>query len=667
MSNIVGGQIIWNLDVDKSKFDDGMKSASNTAKNTGEQVDNSMKSMSKSITSSFDDAVAGSKKFAFALGAVITTSVGMIGYGVKIAADLESARQGFITLTGSAKEADRILAMVKKDAALTPFELPGLIKANQLLTSVTKDGDRSEKMLLNVGKALAAMGKGQPELDRIIVNLQQIGAVGKASMIDIKQFAFAGIPIFDMLKEKMKDTTTVITDNSKAITKNTDKISDLKNKLALALKKQSEFNDKTKESTRLANTQSISKYTSQISALEGELGSLNSTNGQAIESATALEDAISDGKITFELLEEMFNEAGSAGGKFATAFTDQAGTFNQLISNLKDNIGIAASQIVKDTGIFDILKKTIKTMSDEIGKHTDDISKAIKDAFQWSIDNFPILAGIILGALTPAFISLGISIWTALAPLIPFIVAGVIVGILIDKLIKQLGGWDEAWKAIQRTMFEIEFIYRKYIEPSLKELWKTISEELIPELKELWQILSPVLIPILKLLAVTVLGLFIGGLWLVINVIKEVIYWISRQIDRFNDMINFFRDFPRLVGVAFSQLKNALTRPFNEALRDINSIADRIKEKLDWINPFHRNSPSLVDNVIAGVKEIKKQYAGLTSIQLPAISSQSPSISYQGEEGSFSSKDVTVNIGEVKNMQDIEMISREIGYRFSLI
>ena len=70
------------------------------------------------------------------------------------------------------------------------------------MSSVTKDGDKSIDIILDIGEALAAMGKGQAELDRIVVNLQQVGAIGYASMIDIKQFAYAGIPIFEMLQEQ---------------------------------------------------------------------------------------------------------------------------------------------------------------------------------------------------------------------------------------------------------------------------------------------------------------------------------------------------------------------------------------------------------------------------------------------------------------------------------
>lgn len=201
---------------------------------------------------------------------------------ISTTADLESMRMGFVTLLGSAEKADKTLEMIKKDAATTPFELKGLIQANQLLTSVTRDGERSEKFLLNIGKALAAMGKGQEELDRVIVNLQQVGAVGHATMMDIRQFAFAGIPIFDMLKEE--------------------------------------------------------------TGLTGE----------------ALSDFISEGQVSFEMLEEMFAKAGTGSGKFAKAFENQAGTLNQLISNLKDNFTILGSEILTNTGLFDMLKAGVE-------------------------------------------------------------------------------------------------------------------------------------------------------------------------------------------------------------------------------------------------------------------------------------------------------------------
>jgi len=150
----------------------------------------------------FDQSVSASKTFAVGITAAGVALGGLIGYGVKVAADLQTAQIGLTTLLGSAEEAGKTVARIKVEAARTPFELVGLSQAVQLLASVTHNGDKAIDIILNVGEGLAAMGKGQAELDRIIVNLQQVAAVGHASMVDIKQFAFAGIPIFDMLQEQ---------------------------------------------------------------------------------------------------------------------------------------------------------------------------------------------------------------------------------------------------------------------------------------------------------------------------------------------------------------------------------------------------------------------------------------------------------------------------------
>lgn len=161
------------------------------------ELDNAEKSTSR-WGGALSYVATAAKTAALAVGAA---AVAGATYGIKVAAQLETAQVGLQTLLGSAEKAAATVDRLKKEAARTPFELPGLTQAVQLLTSVTKDGDKSIDIILDIGEGLAAMGKGQAELDRIIVNLQQIAAVGKAATIDIKQFAFAGIPIYEMLAE----------------------------------------------------------------------------------------------------------------------------------------------------------------------------------------------------------------------------------------------------------------------------------------------------------------------------------------------------------------------------------------------------------------------------------------------------------------------------------
>lgn len=349
MATEVGG-IFYRVDLDTAAFHQKIPGVSSAV---------------SKLKSDFDVAEQASKRLAFGLLGVATGAAGLIGYGAKIAGDLEASRQGFITLLGSAEKADETLALIKKDAASTPFELPGLITANQMLTSVTKDGTKSEKILMDVGKSLAAMGKGQPELDRIIVNLQQIGAVGHASMLDIKQFAFAGIPIFEMLQE---------------------------------------------------------------------------TTGKT---GDALGDMISNGEITFDMLTKMFDEASNGSGRFAKAFENQAGTFNQLMSNMKDTINMTAADIINSTGIFEGLKSAIQSISDFMTDHKDDIVQGIKTFLEFVKDNAPIIIGFITGGLAPAFIGLALAVGKAALALNPWMLAGAAIAAIVQKIVDHIGGWNK--------------------------------------------------------------------------------------------------------------------------------------------------------------------------------------------------------------------------------
>lgn len=153
------------------------------------------------VATSFDAATQSIIRMAGAYLSFRTIYNGL-SLGLQVAADLQTAEIGIKTLTGSADDAAQTIARIKVEAMRTPFEINGLAQAVQLMASVTHDGGKATDLVLNVGEALAALGKGQPELDRIMINFQQIGALGHAQGIDIKQFAFAGIPIYEMLAKQ---------------------------------------------------------------------------------------------------------------------------------------------------------------------------------------------------------------------------------------------------------------------------------------------------------------------------------------------------------------------------------------------------------------------------------------------------------------------------------
>lgn len=123
--------------------------------------------------------------------------------GVEYNAQIEKYQTALTTLTGSADEANKIIEQIKKDAAATPFDVNGLVQANQLLISAGISGDRAREDIIALGNAISATGGGNNELSRMAVNLQQIKNVGKASALDIKQFAYAGIDVYGLLADSM--------------------------------------------------------------------------------------------------------------------------------------------------------------------------------------------------------------------------------------------------------------------------------------------------------------------------------------------------------------------------------------------------------------------------------------------------------------------------------
>lgn len=679
MADLSGGSVVWNLDVDSKKLSAGLNDAKTQVDKTAKDIDGSVSSLSQGIIGHFKAAEGASLAFAGAFATVAASIAGVIGFGVKFAADLETSRQGFITLLGSAEKADAAIAKIKKDAASTPFELPGLIKANQLLTSVTKDADRSERFLLNIGKALAAMGKGQPELDRIIVNLQQIGSVGKASMLDIKQFAFAGIPIFELLKQEVEKTTRATVDNSKAIGKKSDELTKLQGQLKVAEQRQKEFNDKTKESTKIQNQNQIDSYRKKISSLTGDVSNLTAANGKLSQSQGNLEDAIKDGKITFELLEKVFNDAGEGQGRFSRAFIDQAGTFNQLFSNLKDNIGILAGDLVTQTGIFDAVKRSIGDLVEAIASFTPDIIATIKDFITFAQENSPILAGAIAGALTPAFVGLAAAVATNIALLTPYVVAGAALALVISEITELLGGWEAAQQKVSSALSFVAEVFRDFLGPQLNELGRIIKSELMPELRELWGFISPILIPTLKFLGVVITGTILGALTLFTQLLTGAVGLVADVIKVFNELIKFFTGMPNAISDALRGVGEAIAKPFRDAKAKVDEITKGIKESLDRVNPYHRESPSLVDNVMSGVKDIKEEFKTLGNVDIPPVtgavqvpqvdSTRLPSISTDPmvKSGSRPNQTITIHIGQVNDNQDVEKIGREIAFKAALL
>lgn len=171
-------------------------------------ANNGMDSFGKSVSSTGSGLTAALTKSQLLASAISTLASAalsgakqFVSMGIEYNAQIESYRVGLTNMLGDAQAANEAMAAIQEDAARTPFSVDSLTQANQLLISAGENAEYSRKVIMALGDAVSATGGGNAELSRMAANLQQIANVGKASAIDIKQFAYAGINVYQVLAD----------------------------------------------------------------------------------------------------------------------------------------------------------------------------------------------------------------------------------------------------------------------------------------------------------------------------------------------------------------------------------------------------------------------------------------------------------------------------------
>ena len=121
--------------------------------------------------------------------------------GIEFNAKMETYQTAFTTLIGDADQAAAAIERIRQDAASTPFDVDSLTSANQALLATGMDAEKARGDVMNLANAIAATGGGSAELSRMAANMQQIRNTGKATAMDIRQFANAGINIYGVLAD----------------------------------------------------------------------------------------------------------------------------------------------------------------------------------------------------------------------------------------------------------------------------------------------------------------------------------------------------------------------------------------------------------------------------------------------------------------------------------
>ena len=315
-------------------------------------------------------AEGAGKKLTLGLTAPITA---LTTAGIKYNAELEKYKTALTTLTGSAEKADKIMKQIEEDAAKTPFDVAGLTQANQLLISTGLSAEESRDTILALGDAVSDTGGGNDELSRMAVNLQQIKNTGKATALDIKQFAYAGIDIYGLLadytgktKEEVADMEIIWDDLNGALIKASKK----GGKYFEAMQKQSETTNGAMSNLK----DSFNRFTSSLTrTFMPTVKKIINKVTEWLEAFDKLDESTKNNIITIGLVVAAIGPLLTIIGKISSG----VGTGIKAINTFVQALGVASGTITSTSATVNGLASVFTAITSPVGIACLAISAAI--------------------------------------------------------------------------------------------------------------------------------------------------------------------------------------------------------------------------------------------------------------------------------------------------
>lgn len=538
MASTVGGEVVWNLDINATKFTEKINKARNKVGNFVADINASSNSIKTSFSSIGKSITGFALKGILGLGAGIATAT---GFAVKGASDLQNMRSSFDVLLGSAKEGQKLFKKLQNFALVSPFSLDVLSKSSQTMLGFGVN-------IKDVNKVLPVLGDislGNSErLEQLSLAFAQVSSTGRLTGQDLLQFINAG------------------------------------------------FNP----------LESISKKTGKsIKQLKEEMGKgLGPTVKQ---------------------VQEAMIGATSAGGRFFKGTEQGSKTLSGRFNSLKETIantafeviGLSATGDIIKGSFFDKLSEGLNTVIIFLEKNKEQIVSFGKQFLDFTLN-----AGVkfidIIQKISKFIINNKEIVLGAVGALALF-VAGITV---VSGIVAAVG-----------------FV--------ISNLGTIISVGLV--------------------------GAIGASIGIIIKNFRLAREQASLLFDEFKNsiksLIERFKKIPSQIAEALKGAGDAIVKPFLDAKNKLGEITDNIKDKLDKINPFHRESPSLVDNVESGVGKIKSMYKNLGTLQLPSIADIGSKLDI-----SNSDRDRSINITNNNNFNrdsDQNSFSKKLAWELSTI
>jgi tape measure domain-containing protein len=606
-------------------------------------ADKKVSSFGDKMSAAWDKSVSASNAFAVGVGAAAVAVVGLGAAGVKSAGEFEQSRIAFETMLGSADKARKMMNDIAKFAKETPFELPEVVAASKQLLAFGFAQEQILPTMRKLGDLAAGLGVPVGQLTNVF---GQVRVAGRLMGQDLLQFTNAGVPLIEALAKTMKKPQTEI------------------------------------------------------------------------------KKLVEEGKVGFPEVEAALNSLTGEGSKFGGMMEKQSKSFNGIISNLKDGfgeflrtmVGISNAGDIVAGGLFDRLKQAAEALMPIV----QNLPKILGDAFAKLQPYLPQIVGAILGGLVPAFLSLAVSIGASVLALAPWLALGAAIGWLVKLLIDNFGGLDGTIKALQPVIAGFQQVWQAVanvwtmmILPLLRRIWEEFEANLLPSLKRLWEQISPILIPALKALAIIMgaqwlasIMIALGGLYLLIKVVANVVSFLAGLVNTVRNVINWFGNFRNSINSAFNGVAGWLISAganlvaglirgmINQKRAVIDTIIGIARGALDAVKRFFGiKSPSTlmaeqgkylmegfakgietsaggaVDAAVDASRNILSGFNGGNLTSQFAVSGRSSAEAVMANNNAPQPQrkgDTVINIGTVEDRQDADYIIREFDRRQEL-
>ena len=152
------------------------------------------------LTLAFSTVGAGIAKLVDGLGQLSVESLQAYG-------EVERLKTGLSVVFGSDAEANTMFEGIKDYALESPF---GVEQTTEMATLLKQSGVYGTELLDTMRMIGDTAGGNEEKFKRIANNYAQIASIGKASMLDMRQFAYAGIPIYKKVAEELGVSQSVL-------------------------------------------------------------------------------------------------------------------------------------------------------------------------------------------------------------------------------------------------------------------------------------------------------------------------------------------------------------------------------------------------------------------------------------------------------------------------